>query len=184
MQFAVLPFARVCLHSGIRRGIIFITIKKPGKAAVRMIYTKRKNLDRYLGQSEALDKAIHYLQNTDLRSLVKGRNEIDGDRVFVNRFDYQTMPQEKAIWEGHIQYADIHVLLSGREKIGVTNVEMLTETTRKPEEDFVGFEGDVQSWFPMTPEDILIVYPEDIHMVKVMDGESTLVEKACFKVKA
>lgn len=148
-----------------------------------MIYTKRKNLYRYLGQSETLDKAIHYLQNTDLRSLVKGRNEIDGDRVFVNRFDYQTMPQEKAIWEGHIQYADIHVLLSGREKIGVTNVDMLTETTRKPEEDFVGFEGAVQSWFPMTPEDILIVYPEDIHMVKVMDGESTLVEKACFKVK-
>lgn len=47
----------------------------------------------------------------------------------------------------------------------------------------MGFEGAVQSWFPMTPEDILIVYPEDIHMVKVMEVESTLVEKACFKVK-
>ena len=61
---------------------------------------------------------------------------------------------------------------------------MKTETVRKPEEDFVGFEGEVMSWFPMTTEDILIVFPEDIHMVKVMDGESTLVEKACFKVKA
>lgn len=148
-----------------------------------MIYTKKKNLHRYLGQSEALDKAIHYLQTADLGALVKGRNEIDGDRVFVNRFDYQTMPESQAIWEGHIQYADIHVLLSGREKIGVTNVDMLTETVRKPQEDFVGFEGQVRSWFPMTTEDILIVYPEDIHMVKVMDGESTLVEKCCFKVK-
>ena len=148
-----------------------------------MIYTRRKNLYRYLGQSQALDTAIRYLQTADLRSLVKGRNEIDGSEVFVNRFDYQTMPQEQAIWEGHIQYADIHVLLSGKEKIGVTNVDMLTETVRKPEEDFVGFEGKVQSWLPMTTEDILIVYPEDIHMVKVMDGESTLVEKACFKVK-
>lgn len=148
-----------------------------------MIHTKRKYLYRYLGQSEALDKAIRYLQTADLRTLAKGRNEIDGDNVFVNRFDYQTMPQEQAIWEGHIRYADIHVLLSGREKIGVTNVELLKETIRKPEEDFVGFEGSVQSWFPMTPEDILIVYPEDIHMVKVMDGDSALVEKACFKVK-
>lgn len=147
-----------------------------------MIYTKRKNLHHYLGISEAMDTAIRYLLAADLRTLNKGRNEIDGSNVFVNRFDYQTMPQNQAIWEGHIAYADIHVLLSGSEKIGVTNVDLLTETVRKPEEDFVGFEGDVQSWFPMTTEDILIVFPEDIHMVKVMNGESTLVEKACFKV--
>ena len=112
-----------------------------------------------------------------------GRNPIDGDQAFVNRFDYQTMPQEQAIWEGHEKYADIHVLLSGREKIGVANVSSLKMTQRKPEEDFVGYEGDVEVWFPMTTEDILIVFPEDVHMVKVMNGGSTLVEKACFKCK-
>ena len=148
-----------------------------------MIYTKRKNLERYLGLSESLDTAIRYLLSADLTKLTKGRNEIDGDQAFVNRFDYQTMTPGEAIWEGHIQYGDIHVLLSGQEKIGVTNVDMLTETVRKPEDDFVGFEGEVQSWFPMTTEDILIVYPEDIHKVKVIHGESTLVEKACFKFK-
>ena len=148
-----------------------------------MIYTKRKNLERYLGLSDSLDTAIRYLLSADLRQLTKGRNEIDGDEAFVNRFDYQTMTPEQAIWEGHIQYGDIHVLLSGQEMIGVTNVDMLTETVRKPEEDFVGFEGEVKSWFPMTTEDILIVYPEDIHKVKVIQGESCLVEKACFKFK-
>ena len=148
-----------------------------------MIYTKLKNIHRYLGQSAALDTAIRYLQSADLRTLTKGRNEIDADQVFVNRFDYQTMSPEDAIWEGHIQYIDIHVLLSGHEKIGVSNVDSLTQTVCKPEEDFVGFEGPVETWFTMTTEDILIVYPEDIHKVKVIDSESTLVEKACFKVK-
>lgn len=148
-----------------------------------MIYTKRKNLDRYLGHSKNLDTAIRHLQTADLAGLAKGRNDVDGDAVFVNRFDYQTMPQEEAIWEGHIQYADIHVLLSGRERIGVTDAEALKVTARKPEEDFVGFEGEVAAWLPMTTEDVLIVYPEDAHMVKVIDGESTLVEKACYKVK-
>ena len=148
-----------------------------------MIYTKRENLERYLGQSESLDTAIRYLLSADLRELTMGRNEIDGNEAFVNRFNYQTMTAEQAIWEGHIQYGDIHVLLSGQEQIGVTNVDMLTETVCKPEEDFVGFEGEVQSWFPMTTEDILIVYPEDIHKVKVIQGESCLVEKACFKFK-
>ena len=150
---------------------------------VIMIYAKRKDLGRYLGMSNSLDAAIHYLQDADLTQLHKGRNEIDGDQAFVNRFDYQTMPQEQAIWEGHIQYGDIHVLLSGNEKIGVTNVNTLKETVRKVDEDFVGFEGPVTTWFPMTTEDILIVFPEDVHMVKVIDGESTLVEKACFKFK-
>jgi len=75
------------------------------------------------------------------------------------------------------------VLLSGHEKIGVTNVDALKVTVCKPEEDFVGYEGEVETWLPMTTEDILIVYPEDVHMVKVIDGESTLVEKACFKFK-
>ena len=148
-----------------------------------MIYTKRENLGRYLGMSSSLDSAIQYLLGADLRQLHMGRNEIDGDQAFVNRFDYQTMPQEQAIWEGHEQYGDIDVLLSGHERIGVANVSSLTMTQRKPEEDFVGFEGDVEVWFPMTTEDILIVFPEDVHMVKVMNGDSTLVEKACFKCR-
>ena len=148
-----------------------------------MIYTKRKNLERYLGISKSMDTAIRHILSADLSKLTKGRNEVDGDQVFINRFDYQTMPQEQAIWEGHLQYADIHVLLSGQEKIGVTNIEMLTETVRKVDEDFLGFEGEVQSWFPMTTEDILIVWPEDIHKVKVIHEESTLVEKACYKFK-
>lgn len=148
-----------------------------------MIYTKRSHLERYLGQSEALDTAIRYLLSADLTALHMGRNEVDGDQVFINRFDYQTMTPEEAIWEGHALYGDIHVLLSGHEKIGVTDTSMLTVTVRKPEEDFIGYEGPVQTWLPMTTEDILIVYPEDVHKVKVIDGEPTLVQKACFKFK-
>lgn len=148
-----------------------------------MIYTKRQHLVRYLGQSERLDTAIRHLLSTDLAQLSKGRNEIDGDQVFVNRFDYQTMPQEQAIWEGHAKYADMHVLLSGHEKIGVTNAAALKMVDQKPDEDFIGYEGNVEVWFPMTTEDILIVYPEDVHMVKVMDGDGSLVEKACYKFK-
>lgn len=150
---------------------------------VSLIYTKRKYLERYLGMSGSLDSAIRHLLSADPGQLHKGRNEIDGDLAFVNRFDYQTMPPEQAVWEGHAKYADLHVLLSGREKIGVTHAEALKMTVQKPDEDFIGYEGGVEVWFPMTTEDILIVYPEDAHMVKVMDGDCCLVEKACYKFK-
>ena len=148
-----------------------------------MIYTKKKNLSRYLGQSKSLDAAIRAILHSDPEQLSMGRNDIDGDNAFVNRFDYDTMPQEQALWEGHIAYGDVHVLLGGHEKIGVSNVEHLTQTVRKEQEDFVGFQGPVETWFSMTPEDVLIVYPEDIHMVKVADGDTAHVRKCCYKFK-
>lgn len=148
-----------------------------------MIYTKRQYITRYLGLSKGLDTAIMHLLSQDLSQLSNGRNPIDGEEVFVNRFGYETMPEEKAAWEGHSQYADMHVLLSGRERIGVSNVNELKQTQSKPEEDFVGYEGPVSAFFPMTPEDVLIVFPEDAHMVKVQDGAPTRVEKACYKIK-
>ena len=67
-----------------------------------MIYTKKKILYRYLGQSPALDAAIHAALELDLEKLPMGRNEIDGDKAFVHRFDYDTVPETKAMWEGHL----------------------------------------------------------------------------------
>ena len=113
-----------------------------------MIYTKKKNLRRYLGQSPALDAVIAALLGGDLRTLAMGRNAIDGDNAFVNRFDYDTMAVEKAIWEGHRHYGDMHVLLSGHEKIGVTNVDALTVIREKPEEDFVALRAPLPPGFP------------------------------------
>ena len=62
-----------------------------------MIYTKKKNLYRYLGQSASLDAAIRAVLALEPEKLSMGRNEIDGDAAFVNRFDYDTVPQEKAM---------------------------------------------------------------------------------------
>ena len=112
-------------NSGLQRSV---------ERVVFMIYTKRQHLTRYLGLSDSLDSAIRHLLSTDLSQLHKGRNEIDGDQAFVNRFDYQTMPPEQAIWEGHARYGDIHVLLSGHEKIGVTNAAALKMTDQRPED--------------------------------------------------
>ena len=148
-----------------------------------MIYTTHQQLCRYKGISPQLDTALHWLHTHPLSQLVPGRNEIDGDAVFVNRFDYETVSPQQAVWEGHEQYADIHVLLSGCERIGVSDAADLTVTSRNPEEDFVGFEGPVTNWLSMQPGQVLIVFPEDVHMVKVqLDGECQ-VQKAVFKVR-
>lgn len=148
-----------------------------------MIYVKRAHLDRYLGLCPALDTAIRHLAQADLAELAPGRNEVDGDGVYINRLDYTTIPEERAAWEGHARYGDIHIMIEGQERIGVSDAAELTQTVRRDEEDFLGFEGPVRVWYPMQEGDVLIVFPEDAHMVKVQLGDAMPVSRAVVKFK-
>lgn len=148
-----------------------------------MIYTTISQLDRYLGLGKNLDTVIQYAKNCDLSQLHSGRNEIDGQNAFVNVLSYKTVPQEQALWEGHAAYGDMHIMIQGQELIGVTDTSELTVKVHKEEEDFIGFEGPVRLWAPMTETSVLIVFPEDAHMVKVLYGEAADVRRAVFKFK-
>ena len=148
-----------------------------------MIYTKLAQLNRYKGMSAPMDTAIDFLADADLSRLVMGRNDVDGELVYINRFDYTTLPEEEAIWEGHRYYADIHVVLEGEEKIGVTDASSLTAGAYDEAGDFIPYEGRVDSWVTMRPGDILVVFPEDVHKVKVQLNGASGIKKAVFKVK-
>ena len=148
-----------------------------------MIYTNFHQMSRYEHLSPNLDTALRFLASADLTKLEMGRNEVDGDNVFINRFDYTTMPEEQAAWEGHKYYADIHVVLEGEERIGVTDAASLTAGAYDEAGDFIPYEGPVDAWVTMRPGDILVVYPEDVHMVKVQLKGACPVKKAVFKVK-
>lgn len=148
-----------------------------------MIYTKLAQLERYKGISGPMDTAIDYLASADLTKLKMGRNDVDGDQVYINRFDYTTMPENEAAWEGHKYYADIHVVLEGEEKIGVTNASSLKAGAYDEAGDFIPYDGPVDSWVTMRPGDILVVFPEDVHMVKVQLHGASDVKKAVFKVR-
>lgn len=148
-----------------------------------MIYTDMEHLDRYRGICPQLDAAIGYLMENGLELLVPGRNEVDGEDVFVNRFHYATIPQEEAAFEAHEVYADIHLLVEGREFIGVTPIERLTVTKVDREADNIECRGPVETKIPMEPGKVLIVFPEDAHMVKIENNGPVNVEKAVVKVR-
>ena len=124
-----------------------------------MIYGKCSQLERYLGLCPALDTAIRYLARADLSGLAPGRNEVDG------------------------RYGDIHIMISGRERIGVSHVSQLARTAEREADDFLGFEGPVRVWCPMEEGDALIVFPEDAHMVKVQLDRPMPVSRAVVNVR-
>ena len=145
-----------------------------------MIYGKLERLDRCRGMSRALDTAIDFLRTQDFSALPMGKTVIDGDSVFVNRFDYETL--ETSITEAHLRYIDIHVVLEGEEKIGVADLSTLRETERREDEDFIGCEGEFESVCTMRPGDFLITFPEDAHCPKLQFRGPSAVKKIVVKV--
>lgn len=148
-----------------------------------MIFTTMDKLSSYLGQSPALDQAIRYLQTADLTALHQGRNEVDGDTLFVNRFDYPTIALEDAFWEAHKLYGDIHLVLGGSEKVGISHVDNLKLTVSKDADDFYSYEGPVEQWVTLVPGTVLVAFPGDAHLLKVANGPVETAQKVCVKFK-
>lgn len=146
-----------------------------------MIYCKINDLHRYLGLSERLDKAIRYICARPEVHI--GRNEISGDSsVYANRFDYETKPCDAELFETHLRYADIHVLLSGQEMIYAASLDSLAQTEAREADDFIGAQGAWQSAFKMTPSRILIVFPGEAHKTQCALGTPCAVEKLVVKI--
>lgn len=148
-----------------------------------MIIGKRKDLQRYLNLHKNLDTAIHALSTLDLETLQMGKNIIDEDFVYINRFDYFTQDEEACFFEGHRDYLDIHIVLSGKEHIGYADISQLKAVTEYDESnDFTKYEGPISTYCLCQENDFVMTFPEDIHMPKI-SSDHELVRKCVVKVK-
>lgn len=146
-----------------------------------MIYCKKKDLFKYFGLWPELDQAIRAVEQCDLTALPMGRNELGGE-IFGNRFDYETEPEDTVLFETHIKYADIHLLVSGEEYFVTADLAGQEVLEEKPDSDFIGSKGMWEARVKMTPEDACIVLPGEAHKAKCMIDSPKKVEKFVVKV--
>jgi len=145
-----------------------------------MIYCARQTLARYRGLHPNLDRALDALNTCDLTQLSMGQTAVDGDRVYFNRFDYETGDCAQALFETHVQYADIHLLLGGEETMTVAGAQ--AEVERDETRDYIGTKGDGDCNCVMRPDKALIVFPGEAHRSGQMRGEPCSVRKVVCKV--
>lgn len=67
---------------------------------------------------ERWDKAFEYIKNTDLNALKPGRYQVWGDSVYVTVAENASKDSSQTRWEAHQNYADIHLMITGRELVG------------------------------------------------------------------
>ena len=112
-----------------------------------------------------------------------GSYPIDGDEVYMNRFDYWTEP-EGEIFEGHRDYLDIHIAADGCEYLCCAPAEELqVKEAYSREGDCCLYTGKPKVRFLMGEGDFAICFPEDAHMPKVSTGKPEYVRKAVIKVR-
>ena len=130
----------------------------------------------------AFPKAFAFLRDCLKQCPPDGRVEIcDGCYAMVSR--YETQPAETLCFEAHRAYLDIQMLCAGHEKLGVCQQALLAPCCDyDPQKDFQLYRGS-GDFLTLTPGVLAILYPQDAHMPKALDGESAMEQKIVVKVK-
>ena len=147
-----------------------------------MIYDTLAHAAQYKGLHPGLDKALDFLARPDLADLPDGRQEIDGDNVFVSLASYTTKA-ENPTPENHKQYMDVFYLLEGEEEVAVAPLEeMGAETLANPDGDIWLHEGS-GIHLPLGNGRFLVLFPGDAHAPSIGPNGPAPARKAVVKVK-
>ena len=147
-----------------------------------MILAENRDARQYLGLNPNLDAALNRLLE-GLDTLEPGHYDMDGDNVWLNCFDYETIPEEESFYEAHERFGDIHIMLRGSEKVCISHPEALERFEYTPENDFAAYRGEAEHTLVLKPGTFLVVFPGDAHKIKMWVNGPENVRKAVFKFK-
>ena len=147
-----------------------------------MILAPNADAALYRGIHPNLDLALEKITPEFFASLGTERVELKGRDVYCTKFTYETVPNGESFFEAHEKYLDIHIMLSGSERVEIEMPEKLTPLRAEPENDFWAYTGEGRS-LVLSPGEFLVVFPNDAHKIKMRVNAPETVSKAVFKVK-
>lgn len=147
-----------------------------------MIFDTLDHIDTYKNIHPGLYRALTILRDTDFDALTADRVEVDGKNLFFFVQNYETKVSNDTP-EAHRAYADIQVVLEGREKMGVGPLtDMTQEVEARPEGDIWFYRGPVDC-VTLTPGKFAVLFPQDAHAPCIAVEAPEKVRKCVFKVK-
>ena len=145
-----------------------------------MIVAKISNKSEYYGIHPELDKALDLLTPEFLANAPLEKTLLDGEKLFVTRFQLQTVPFEETFYESHKKYLDIQIVTEGRERVDIAHPDGLTLTEHH--DDFYGYTGEADQTVILTPGTFLVVFPGDAHRLKISTDGPQPFTRVVFKV--
>ncbi len=130
-----------------------------------MIVANLSNKSEYYGIHPQLDKALDYLTEEFLAKVPTEKTLLDGEDLFVTRFELETVSFEETFYESHKKYLDIQIVTRGMERVDIAHPDGLTLTERR--DDFYGYTGEADQSVILKPGNFLVVFPGDAHRLKI-----------------
>lgn len=151
-----------------------------------MILDSITNLGRYITGDENYKKAFEFIEKADLQSLEPGRHEIAGDEVFALIQEYATHPSASRFMEAHNKYADIQIIISGKEIIYYSGNPEGMELHQAYDEDkdcVLYSSGSCMAECRMKDGDFAVFYPNELHKPCCELNGASNVKKAVIKIR-
>lgn len=153
------------------------------------LYTGLDNVEfarQYQSNKKYWDEAFAFITHTNLDTLSAGKHVIDGDNVFATVTDGPTKDLDKTGWEAHRNYIDLHLVIKGKEKIGIMNPANAKVTNPyDPAKDVENY--DVNSvkgdYYTEEPGTLYIMFPQNSHRPGIHVDGYDKVKKLVVKVR-
>ena len=148
-----------------------------------MIVDKIENANLYKNLGERIKKSFDYIKQTDLKNLMPGRYDIDGDNIFALISEYQTKTEAEGKLEAHRKYIDVQYVIKGEELMGYAPLgDQLILEPYKEENDIIFYKGE-KVFIKASEGMFAIFFPEDVHMPGIKVEKKSPVKKLVIKVK-
>lgn len=150
-----------------------------------MIIDNIKNCEKYYTVHPSFKAAFEQLKNLTAES-EPGRYTVDGDAVFVNMAAYTTKTHDECKYENHKRYIDIQYVLSGAERIDLSDANKLTVTEDKYADGDIAFFADsaAQTSVTLQAGDFVLIFADEAHRPCMADKNiPSAVAKAVAKVR-
>lgn len=124
------------------------------------------------------------ISSTNLDEQENGKIELLGEDVFATISEYQTKNVMTAKIEAHEIYADIQMVLKGKEQMGLVDkedVEIVNSYNTSRDVEF--YQSPKVKYHDAIERCIFIFLPGEIHQPGLQDVNSKLVKKLVIKVK-
>ena len=144
-----------------------------------------KNISSYASVGSNFAKACEFVAKGDFSGLGKGRNEIDGEKVFVNFDETKYVLKEDRKGELHRKYFDIHIPLEADELIGFAKCPDDDDCPYDEDRDFSNPNGTAFEWLKVKRGEFAICWPKTcVHAPSVTTDVEKIANKLIVKVRA
>ena len=150
-----------------------------------MIFDHISHAKQYAGLHAGVDKMLETVKEYTSENFSDSRVVLDGDKLFMNFFQYETHAPETAQLEAHKKYIDVMYMVEGSETIYVKNTEQIQTITKEytPEmEALLGkMDPDVAA-IRLAAGSFVVLFPQDAHAPGCHADEAAPVKKIVGKV--